>query len=359
MKKSIKLILAILAVVLVVFGYWFAGCKQPKPIETLSITPEAGTSYKSGDVVSVKVSAGDSKPDSLVYLVDSVKVKSQKDLSAFTIATDTMRVGPRLITARIFQGGKSQEISTNIVLLPAKAPVEYTYKVVKVFPHDTGSYTEGLVYQDGVLYESSGGTTDDMIGQSNIRKADLNTGKVLQKTMLDPKVFGEGISIVGDKIIEVTYHEKIGYVYDKTSLKLLKTFPNNVGIEGWGMCYDGKKLYMDDSTNRVFFLDKDNYRQIGFIDVYDDKGPVMEINELEYIDGKIYANVWEKDIIVIIDPKTGIVLGRIDLSKLYPKDDRARNADVLNGIAFDEKGKRLFITGKKWPHLYQVEFRTK
>jgi glutaminyl-peptide cyclotransferase len=354
MKRSIKIIFAIVSGTVLIYGYF--GCQQPKQIEALSITPEAGTSYKSGDNVSVKVSVGDSKPDSLVYLVDSIKVKSQKDLSAFTIATDTMRVGPRLITARVFQGGKSQEISTNIVLLPAKPPVEYTYKVVKVFPHDTGSYTEGLVYQDGVMYESSGGTTDDMIGQSNVRKADLNTGKVLQKTMLNPKVFGEGISIIGDKMVEITYHEKIGYVYDKTSLKLLKTFPNNVGIEGWGMCFDGKKLYMDDSTNRVFFLDKDNYRQIGFIDVYDDKGPVMEINELEYIDGKIYANVWEKDIIVIIDPKTGIVTGRIDLSKLYPRDTRARNADVLNGIAYDEKGKRLFITGKKWPKLYQVEF---
>ena len=113
---------------------------------------------------------------------------------------------------------------------------------------------------------------------------------------------------------------------------------------------------MDDSTNRIFFLDKDNYRQIGFIDVYDDKGPVIEINELEYVDGKIYANVWEKDMIVVIDPKTGVVLERIDLSRLYPKEKRPRNADVLNGIAYDAQGKRFFITGKKWPHLYQVEF---
>jgi glutaminyl-peptide cyclotransferase len=354
MKKNIKLIFTVVAGALLICGYGNFGCKQP-PVE-LTITPEPGASYKSGDIVSVKVSAGEIKPDSVVYLIDSVKAGTQKDMAAFSMKTDTMRSGARLITARVFNSGKSREVSTNIVLTPAKAPVEYTYKVIKTFPHDTSSFTEGLLYQDGILYESSGGYTGDMIGQSNMHTEDLATGKVLKKTLVPPKVFAEGISIVGDKIIQLTYHEKIGYVYDKASLKLLKTFPNYVGLEGWGMCFDGKKLYMDDSTNRIFFLDKDNYRQIGYIDVYDDKGPVNQINELEYIDGKIYANVWEKDLIIVIDPKTGVVLERIDLSNLYPKDKRARNADVLNGIAYDTAGKRLFITGKKWPHLYEVEF---
>ncbi len=193
--------------------------------------------------------------------------------------------------------------------------------------------------------------------QSSLRKEDLATGKVLQKTMVDPKVFAEGISIVGDKIIQLTYHEKIGYVYDKTSFKLLSTFANNVGVEGWGMCFDGKKLYMDDSTNRIWFLDKNTYAEKGYIDVYDDKGPVDSVNELEYINDKIYANIWTKNIIIAIDPKTGAVLEKIDLTNLYPEDKRNANADVLNGIAYDAVGKRIFITGKKWPNpLYQVEF---
>jgi len=174
--------------------------------------------------------------------------------------------------------------------------------------------------------------------------------------MLDSAVFGEGISIVGDKILQLTYHEKIGYVYDKTTFKLLSTFPDPFAAEGWGMCFDGTKLYMDDSSNRLWFLDKNTYKVNGFVDVYDDKGPVNSINELEYIDGKIYANVWQTNNIIVIDPKTGAVIEKIDLTSLYPEDKRSPNADVLNGIAYDSTGKRIFITGKKWPHLYQVKF---
>ena len=173
--------------------------------------------------------------------------------------------------------------------------------------------------------------------------------------MIDPAIFAEGISIIGNKIVQLTWKSKIGYEYDRTSFKLLNTFANNVGIEGWGLCFDGSKLYMDDSTNRIWFLDKDTYRAKGFIDVYDDKGPIDSINELEYIDNKIYANIWQTDNIIVIDPKTGAVLEKIDLSALYPQP-RTPPADVLNGIAYDAKGKRIFVTGKKWPHLFQVEF---
>ena len=338
------------------------GCYHKNPEDSsISLSPEAGTTYKAGDQVAVKAHyANDTKPDSIVYLVDSVRVGSSKDSTGLSLKTDSMALGPRVITARVYQEGKKQEVSTNIVLLPSKAPEEYTYKVLKTFPHDTSCYTEGLVYQDGFLYESGGGYLtppggEEADGQSSLRKVELNTGKVLNKVMIDPKVFAEGISIVGNKIIQLTWKEKIGYVYEKDSFKLLNTFQNNVGIEGWGMCFDGKKLYMDDSSNRIWFLDKDTYRQTGFIDVYDDRGPVNEINELEFIDGKIYANVYRTNYIIVIDPKTGAVLERMDMSALYP-EPRTPPAEVLNGIAYDASGKRIFITGKKWQHLYQVEF---
>jgi glutamine cyclotransferase len=140
----------------------------------------------------------------------------------------------------------------------------------------------------------------------------------------------------------------------------LSTAPNNVGVEGWGMTNDGTKLYMDDSTNRIWFLNKDTYQQIGYIDVYDDKGPIQELNELEYVDGKLYANVYTTDDILVIDPKTGVVLQKIDMKNLYPENQRPNGFDegnnVLNGIAWDAKGQRMFVTGKKWPHLYQVKF---
>jgi glutamine cyclotransferase len=360
MNKRIKLFMAAVAVLAIVGQ----GCKHPAPPANITISPDAGTSYKAGDAVKVSLSLSGAKIDSVVYLIDSARFTSRKDSSAITLKTDTMPLGVKLITAKVYAGGQSQEVSTNIVLMAAKAPEELTYKVVKEFPHDTSCYTEGLLYQDGYLYESGGGQSqsppgekaDLSIGQSSLRKTDLNTGKVLQKAMVDPTVFGEGISIVGDKIIQLSWKSRIGYVYDKNTFKLLNTFSNNIGVEGWGMCFDGSKLYMDDSTNRIWFINKDKWQAIGYIDVYTDKAPVDSINELEYIDGKIYANHYQTNEILVIDPKTGAVQQRIDLTKLYPEAQRAPNADVLNGIAYDAAGKRIFITGKKWPHLYQVEF---
>ncbi|MDB5032571.1 glutaminyl-peptide cyclotransferase [Mucilaginibacter sp.] len=322
----------------------------------ITISPESGTNYKAGDAVNVKVGYPSSvKPDSVVYLLDSVRLASKKDSSAFSFKTDTMPLGARVITAKVYTGGKSQDASTNIVLMAAKAPEEMTYKVEKIFPHDTSAYTEGLLYQDGYLYETTGN-----LGHSDLRKVDVTTGKVVQRQPIDPKVFGEGSAIIGDKIVMFTYREKIGYVFDKNTFKLLKTFNNNVGVEGWGVTYDGKKIYLDDSTNRIWFLDKNDYHQTGFIDVYDNKGPIQEVNELEYIDDKLYSNVYTTDIILVINPKTGAVMQRVNMANLWPNSKRPADFDntnnVLNGIAWDAKGRRLFVTGKKWPFIYQVSF---
>jgi len=332
---------------------------EPKPFDNgndITISPESGTSYKAGDAVNVTVHYPASvKADSIVYMLDSVRVASKKDSSAVSLKTDTMALGARVITAKVYHGGKPQDVSTNFVLLAAKAPEELTYTVIKKYPHDTSAYTEGLLYNDGYLYESTGSP-----GHSDLRKVDLETGKVIQRTKLDPKIFGEGSAVVGNKIVMLTYTEKIGYVFDKNTFKLLNTFSNNVGIEGWGMTFDGKKLYMDDKTNRIWFLDKDNYRQIGFIDVYDDKKAIDSVNELEYIDGKLYSNVYTTDTILVINPKTGAVLQRVNMKNLWPNSQRPKDFDyannVLNGIAWDEKGKRLFVTGKRWPFLYEVKF---
>jgi glutamine cyclotransferase len=349
------------------------GCnhKSSDSAADFSISPEAGTTYKAGDEVKLKVGfPADAKVDSVVYLLASTNIKMgadsvylpvatkigvTKDTSGISLKTDTLPLGIRVVTAKIYAGGKSQDVTTNILLLAAKAPEHYTYKVEKVFPHDTSAYTEGLQYEDGHFYESIGDYK-----RSALRKFDLNTGKTLLKIKLDDQYFGEGISVVGDKIIQLTYREKVAFVYDKNTFKLIKTFPNNLGPEGWGMCFDGNKLYNDDSTNRIWFRDKDTYRPTGFIDVCDNTGQIDSINELEYIDGKLYANIYQKDTILVINPKTGAVEQLIDMKDLYPMADRPQDRDwdnnVLNGIAWDAKGKRLFVTGKKWPQLYQVKF---
>jgi glutamine cyclotransferase len=354
MKNKLHLLLA--AAILIITA---CDKKETSTETNLSLSPESGTTYKSGDEVTVKLTyPTDTKPDSVVYLLDTVKLASKTDSSAISIKTDTLPLGIKVVTAKFYKGGQSQDVSTNFVLLAAKASEVYSYVVEKVFPHDTSAYTEGLLYQDGYLYESTGN-----YGSSDLRKVELNTGKVVQRAIIDDLYFGEGSAIVGDKIIVLTWKEKVGFVYDKNTFKLLKTFNNNVGIEGWGMAYDGKKLYMDDSTNRVWFLDKDNYNQTGYIEVYDDKGPIQKVNELEYIDGKLYANIYESDNIIVIDPKTGAVLQTIDMSSLWPLNQRPAGFDntqnVLNGIAWDAKGKRLFVTGKKWPHLYQIKLKKK
>jgi len=348
MKNRIFLFLA---TALLIYGC--SSCNRTKPSAEITITPEAGTNYKSGTDVMVKVGyPADMKPDSIVYLLDSARVTSKKDSSVVTIKTDTMKFGPRDITAKVYTGGKSQNITTNIVLLPAKAPQLDTFKVEKVYPHDTSSFTEGLLYQDGYLYESTG-----QPGHSTLRKVNLSTGKAVTVAKLDSQRFGEGSAIIGDKILMLTYRDpRVGLVFDKNTFKLLKTFPYHVGVEGWGLCFDGKRLYTDDSTNRIWFLDKDTFNSTGYIDVYDDKGPVNQINELEYINGRLYANVWETNNIVVIDPKTGAVVEKIDLTNLYPEDKRNANHDVMNGIAYDAQTGRIFLTGKNWDKLFQVKF---
>lgn len=350
MKNKLHLLLA--AAILIITA---CDKKEQSSESNISISPEAGTTYKAGDEVAVKLTfPADTKPDSIVYLLDTVKLATKTDSSAISIKTDTLPLGIKGITAKFYKGGQSQDVSTNFVLVAAKAPEQYTFEVVKVFPHDTTAYTEGLLYQDGYLYESTG-----LNGESDLRKVDLNTGKIIQRAIIDDMYFGEGSAIVGDKIVMLTYKEKVGFVYDKNTFKLLKTFNNNVGVEGWGMTFDGKKLYMDDSTNRIWFLDKDNYNQTGYIDVYDDKARIDSVNELEYIDGKLYANIYQSNNVIVIDPKTGAVLQTIDMSNLWPLNQRPAGFDsndkVLNGIAWDAKGKRLFVTGKKWPHLYQIK----
>jgi hypothetical protein len=238
--KKISILLA--AAVLLVYG-----CKDDKPA-ILSISPDAGTSYNAGKEVSIKVGfpAG-FKVDSVVYLLDSARLASRTDTLPVTFKTDTLPLGAKVLTARVFGDGKSQEVSTNIVLLAAKAPELLTYTVVKTFPHDTSSYTEGLEFHDGFLYESDGGylipPPESIVdGQSSLRKVDLATGKAVKSILIDPKVFAEGITIVGDKIIQLTYREKIGYVYDKNTFKLLNTFSYTAGKEGWGLAFDGAYL---------------------------------------------------------------------------------------------------------------------
>lgn len=224
----------------------------------------------------------------------------------------------------------------------------YTYKIINIYPHDPTSFTQGLVFDDGFLYEGTG-----LRGHSSLRRVDLETGTAIQSYGLQPQFFGEGITIYGNTIIQLTWQSHTGFVYDKDTFELLKEF--TYPTEGWGITHDGKKLIMSDGTSVLHFLDLETFEEIGSVNVYDTNGPVTRLNELEYINGEIYANVWQTDYIVRIHPQTGQVTGWIDLEGLLTPEECNQRADVLNGIAYDAENCRLFVTGKWWPYLFEIE----
>ncbi|NTE03513.1 glutaminyl-peptide cyclotransferase [Agrobacterium tumefaciens] len=336
---------------------FLGSCKDdaPKTYRSL-ISPMMGLNVASGKDVEVKALFGkDGKVDSVIYLMDSAKIATKTDTLAIKMKTVGLKLGNHLITARIYGGGKSEDLTSNVNILAAQAPVEYSYKIIKTLPHDTSSYVEGLEYHDGFFYESAGD-----YGHSSLRKVEPATGKIVLKADLDKQYFGEGMTVVGDKIVQLTYREKTGFVYDKKTFKKLSEFTYNEGTqEGWGLNFDGQKILKTDGSNTIFFLDKNTYKTIGEIDVFDNKGAIQQLNELEYIDGKIYANVYTTNHILIINPETGAVEGKINLSGLladdYFKTDDEKANNVLNGIAYDHATKKLYVTGKKWPHIFEIK----
>src|SRR5512135_705243 len=227
----------------------------------------------------------------------------------------------------------------------------FSYKVIQSYPHDRAAYTEGLAFDNqGTLYESTG-----LNGRSSLRRVDLNSGQVLQSIDLSPQYFGEGITIVGDEIIQLTWKTHVGFVYDKASFNLLKTF--SYATEGWGLTNDGQQLIMSDGTATLHFLSINTVQEIKQIQVHDNHGPIVMLNELEYIRGEIFANVWQTDRIARISPDTGQVLGWLVLTGLDAQLDRSQPIDVLNGIAYDAPHDRLFVTGKLWPEIFEITLK--
>jgi glutamine cyclotransferase len=231
----------------------------------------------------------------------------------------------------------------------SEIPEAYTYQIVKIYPHDPNAFTQGLVFENGFLYEGTG-----IYGQSTLRRVDLDTGQILQMYNLPSKYFGEGITIFKDRIYQLTYKSQIGFVYDKSNLKLLQSF--NYSTEGWGITHDGKNLIMSDGSSTLYLWDPETFQQTGsIIKVHDNDVPVSGLNELEYVKGQIFANVWPTERIAIISPQTGQVTGWIYMQGLLNRQEFNKPVDVLNGIAYDAVGDRLFVTGKFWPTLFEMK----
>jgi glutaminyl-peptide cyclotransferase len=224
----------------------------------------------------------------------------------------------------------------------------YGYRVVHVYPHDHNAFTQGLEYRGGFLYEGTG-----LNGRSSLRKVELETGKVLQETRVDSQYFGEGITVVDQRIVELTWQSHRGFVYDRNTFRPIRNF--DYPGEGWGLANDGQQIYMSDGTAQIRTWNPSTLQEVRRITVHDGALPIEALNELEYVHGEIYANVWQTDRIVRIAPTDGHVTGWIDLAGLLSFVEKAEGADVLNGIAYDSLGDRLFVTGKLWPKLFEIQ----
>jgi len=235
----------------------------------------------------------------------------------------------------------------SVSLALGAATPEYGFQIVHVYPHDRTAFTQGLEYRAGVLYEGTG-----LEGHSTVRRVKLETGEVLQRIAIAPELFGEGITVINQQILELTWKAQMGFVYEQGSFRRLRTF--NYPGEGWGLTNDGTHIYMSDGSSQIRVWDASTIHETARLNVRDGSRPVLELNELEWVHGEIYANVWRTDRIARISPADGKVTGWIDLAGILPPADR-EGADVLNGIAYDSLGDRLFVTGKLWPKLFEIK----
>jgi glutaminyl-peptide cyclotransferase len=235
------------------------------------------------------------------------------------------------------------------LLVENRSSTIYSYKIIATYPHDSEAFTEGLIFVNGSFYESTGGW-----GTSSLREVNLADGSIIKEVALPEHYFGEGLTIVNGSLIQLTWQNGIGFVYDLKTFRETENF--NYSTEGWGLTFDGVHLIMSDGTSNLYLLDPSTYQKVGQVSVHDANAPIDNLNELEYVNGSIYANIWHQQRIAIINLSTGQVKGYIDLTGIYQNSDPEA---VLNGIAFDQTTNRLFITGKNWPYLFQITITPK
>ncbi|MEH6536206.1 MAG: glutaminyl-peptide cyclotransferase [Psychroserpens sp.] len=263
---------------------------------------------------------------------------------------DDQKLGIQTITATVKFGESSEDITTKITILSNVSPKVYGYKIVNEYPHDITSYTQGLEFHNGELYESTG-----QYGESKLRKVDYKTGEVLQNIALANQYFAEGLTIINDHIYQLTWQENIGFVYDVNTFEKTSSFAYGKSKEGWGICNDGKNIYKSDGTDQIWLLNPETLVEDSKLQVYTNKGKIVGLNELEYINGKIYANRYQKNGVAIINPKNGAIEGVIDFSPLIKLVKQHDGLDVLNGIAYNPDTNTIFVTGKRWDKLFEVE----
>ncbi|MEM0941395.1 MAG: glutaminyl-peptide cyclotransferase [Bacteroidota bacterium] len=311
-------------------------------------SPTQNENFIRGTTIPVSFSSSTAKIDSVQIITDHSK--STYTSSSFEFSFQDRKVGTRNMRAKVFYGEESETHYRKVIVLPESPPEEMTYKIVNTYPHDTEDYTQGLLIKDGYLFESSG-----QRGRSTLKKKEITTGRAIKVVNLDSELFGEGLTVFNDEFYQLTWTSGKGFVYNQ-NLEQIRTF--SYEVQGWGLTTLGNQFVFTDETEKLYFMEPQSFTKQAELEVYDNDGKVDSINELEVIEGKIFANVYQEDFVVVISPETGEVLQRIDFSGLLTEAE-SNNVDVLNGIAVDPKTGKIYVTGKYWPKLFEVTIESK
>ena len=318
-------------------------------------------STQNSSVFKLKTNSLEFKPNDTLKI--EIKSKNLKDISQTTIYIDDIKVekpytlnklklGKHRLKAELKFQEKKILLNKEFILFSGNSPDLYTYKIINSYPHDKTSYTQGLEFSGDTLYESTG-----LKGQSKIRSINYKTGDIISEKRLNKNYFGEGLSLLNDNVYQLTWQENIGFIYDKSLSKVKGSFSYNESSEGWGLCNDGIKFYKSDGTNKIWILESKKLSEIDYIEVMTNKKTINKINELEWANGKIYANTYQfnKEVVLIINPSSGMVEGVIDFSGLKEQVEQIESLNVLNGIAYNKNSKTFFLTGKNWSKLFEVK----
>lgn len=332
--------------IVILISVVLSACGNSNTKNTLNFSIETNANnntFKLGDVLELKINNLKNKE------ISEVQYEFLGQIIDPNFNLSDVKLGIHKLTANINFDGKQETISKNITILNNEAPKLLTFEIINTYPHDISSYTQGLEFYKDTLYESTGQYTE-----SKLRKLDYKTGKVLKELKLEDRYFAEGLTILNDKIYQLTWQENTGFVYDINSFEVLNTFKYNRSKEGWGLCNDGTILYKSDGTDKIFTLNAETQAEIDHIQVFTDKGKIGALNELEWINGKIYANIYQRNGVVIINPENGATEAVIDFSSLKEKVTQHSGLDVLNGIAYNPETNSIFVTGKRWDKLFEV-----
>lgn len=334
-----------LTIIFLTFFITSCGSNSAQKKNDISIKTNAeGQAIALGNTLELDISNPKNHEISSVEFMFDGNVVSEK------VELKSIKLGEHTIEAILNFSGDIESITQNIIILNNQTPKVYTYKILNEYPHDITSYTQGLEFYNGELYESTG-----QFRESKLRKVDYKTGEVLKNIDLADEFFGEGLTILNKNVYQLTWKSGTGFVYNVDTFEKTGSFKYSNSREGWGICNDGQKLYKSDGSEKIWTLNAENLTEEGFVQAFHNKGKVVELNELEWVNGKIYANRYNKNGVAIINPENGAVEGVIDFTPLRELVTQHPKLDVLNGIAYNPDTKTLFITGKRWDKLFEVE----